>query len=432
MSNKIYFFLWLLLLPLWAVAQPKIAATTHAVTFTFRNDTAKEVKITGSFLPRKTFWTPAGIFGHDGEAEMTKKGGVWTYTSESLPSEMYTYRFIIDEDDDRTALDPLNPDTVRDVADFFNFFIIPGNPGSYYLNENIPHGRLSALWYDSTIPGTPRRRMLVYTPVGYERGGRYPVLYLLHGSGGDETSWSQYGRVCQIFDHLIAQKKIVPMIVVMPNGIADRAAAPGYDPQDKRPVTSKNMESMMGAVERSFVPDIVSYIDSHYRTVADKEHRAIAGLSLGGLQTIATAANNPGVFGYVGLFSAQTTNGLKDNDFKKVQRFAKRMMNLHKNLPFLTKGDLGKKMMGLADDLHNGDITVYDSIDTKLRRQFSAGVDLYYIAVGRDDFVKKLNDDFRRRLDTLSLPYIYHETDGGHSWENWRKYLMDFAPKIFR
>lgn len=427
-----YLFLGLLMLPLVASAQPKIMPTTHTVTFTYRNDTAKEVVITGSFLPRKTFWTPAGIFGHDGEAEMTKKNGVWTYTSASLPSEMYTYRFFIDGDDDRPALDPLNPDTVRDVADFFNFFIIPGNPGSNYFDERIPHGTLTAHWYDSTVPETPRRRLLVYTPSGYEHGGRYPVLYLLHGSGGDETSWSQYGRACQILDHLIAQKRCVPMIVVMPNGIADRAAAPGYDPQDKRPVTSKNVESMMGAVERSFVPDIVNYIDSHYRTLADKDHRAIAGLSLGGLQTLATAANNPGVFGYVGLFSAQTTNGLKDKDFKKVKRFTKRMMNLHKNMPFLTKGGLGKKMMGPADDLHNGDITIYDSIGTKLRRQFAAGVDLYYIAVGRDDFVKKLNDDFRQRLDTLSLPYTYHETDGGHSWENWRKYLMDFVVRIFK
>lgn len=421
--------LMLLMLHTAILAQPKLNDQNHSVSFSYHNDTVDEVVLTGSFLPRKTYKTPAGVFGRDGEVEMKRVGDEWVYATPPLASEMYTYRFLIDG---KPVVDPCNPDTVRDVDEFYNFFIVPGIPGSYYLDEAIPHGTLTAHWYDSSIPSMPRRRLMVYTPAGYQQGGqRYPVLYLLHGSGGDETSWSQYGRAFQILDHLIHEHKCPPMIVVMPNGIADRAAAPGYDRYNGEPASSKNVESMMGAVERAFVPDIVNFVDTHYRTMADSAHRAIAGLSLGGLQTIVTSANNPGVFSYVGLFSAQTTNGMSDRDIRRANRFGKRMDKLQDNLPFLVKRGLGKKVADLAGKLQKGDLTVYDSIDTKLRRQFQCGVRLYYIAVGRDDFVMKLNKDFRHKLDTLGLAYSYHETDGGHSWENWRKYLIDFLPRLF-
>ena len=416
------------MLPVLLPAQPKMNSHSHSVRFTYRNDTVNEVVLTGSFLPRKTYKTPVGVFGRDGEVEMKRIGNEWVYATPPLSSEMYTYQFLVD---DKPILDPCNPDTVRDVDEYYNFFIVPVIPLVLSRRGNSSR-HLTAHWYDSSIPSMPRRRMMVYTPAGYQQSNRrYPVLYLLHGSGGDETSWSQYGRACQILDHLIHEQKCQPMIVVMPNGIANRAAAPGYDNSYDETVTSKNIESMMGAIERAFVPDIVGFVDSHYRTLADSVHRAIAGLSLGGLQTIATSANHPGVFGYVGLFSAQTTNGLSDRDIRRAYSFGRHMDKLQDNLPFLVKRGLGKKMADLAGKLQKGDLTVYDSIDTKLRRQFQCGLRLYYIAVGRDDFVMKLNNDFRHKLDTLGLKYIYHETDGGHSWENWRKYLIDFLPRLF-
>lgn len=157
----------------------------------------------------------------------------------------------------------------------------------------VPHGTVSKVWYPSPTLGMERRRMTVYTPAGYEDSNKqYPVLYLLHGAGGDENAWSELGRAIQIFDNLIAQGKAEPMIVVMPNGNAAQEAVPGEYPNSMYKPSFANPKTMEGSFEKAF-PDIMKYVESHYRTINDKNHRAIAGLSMGGFHSLYISANNP-------------------------------------------------------------------------------------------------------------------------------------------
>lgn len=393
----------------------------NSVTFNVFAPDAEEVKLKGSFAESTIFRikTKAGTFGKDKTYSLKKDGDWWTFTTRPLTSEMYTYKFVIDDED---SLDTLNPDKVRDVDEFFSYFIIDGFPGSMYKAQQVAHGKIEKVWYPSNLNGMKQRRLSVYLPAEYDRnpGKTYPVLYLLHGSGGDENAWPEYGKAQEIMDNMIAQGKAEPMIVVMPNGIVTLDAAPGESPYMDAVPTANNVSSMMGKVEKVFVDEVVRFIEGHYRTRSDKSHRAIAGLSLGGLQTIYISANNPEVFDYVGLFSAQTTNKLDNDVISTVKNVFNKVANL--------KSIFGKDSN--PDGI--GGIDTYQDFDAKLKAQFQANPKLYYIAVGEDDFVKKLNDDYRAKLDAAGYKYVYNETDGSHSWENWRKYLLDFLPKIFK
>lgn len=185
---------------------------------------------------------------------------------------------------------------------------------------------------------------------------------------------------------------------------------------------------MFGKIESTFMKEVVSYVDNHYRTINDKAHRAIAGLSLGGLHTLFISLNNPYSFDYVGLFSAQTTNAMNDKRIGGMQKIGEKWDQLKDKLPFLGGGKVDNTISKLTSE----ELSIYDEIDIKLKYQFKNPPKLYYIAVGRDDFVKKLNDDWREKLDSKHYKYVYNETDGGHTWDNWRKYLVDFLPRLFR
>lgn len=404
----------------------------NSVTFRLYAPNAEEVFIKGSFLEKKfQVRTKAGTFGKTPKARMIKQGSQWVYTSGPLDSEIYTYKFVVDDEE---VNDPQNMNIVRDVDNYYNYFIIKGGIADNYITNNVKHGNVSKVWYPSVIDGMPKRRMTIYTPSGYNAANHlYPVLYLLHGSGGDENAWEEAGRAIQILDNLIGKGGVVPMVVVMPNGIVNLAAAPGCDPNnpDVKP-SAMNAESMLGQFESSFVTDIVSYVESNYNVYKDKSHRAIAGLSLGGLHTLFISANNPDLFDYVGLFSAQTTNTLNDNRITTLSGLANEVEGIASKIPFLGGTKLGEKINKFTGKFNNSNIGVYGNIDEKLKIQFKKGVELYYIAVGRDDFVKKLVDDYRSKLDSSGYSYYYNETDGGHSWENWRKYLVDFLPRLFR
>lgn len=399
-----------------------------SVTFSLYAPDAKKVSLSGTFLPKgRSIKTPAGTFSKEGSIEMTSNNGTWTYTSQPLTSELYTYTFDIDG---KVKPDPKNPDRIRDIADTLSYFIIDGGIADNYVTQKVKHGTIEKVWYPSNIEGMSKRRMTVYLPPSYKTNPHksYPVLYLLHGSGGDEDSWCDAGRAAQILDNLIAQGKCKPMIVVMPNGNVDLAAAPGHDPNnpDIKP-SANNTSSMLGKIESVFVNEVVNYVDKHYRTLANKDNRAIAGLSLGGLQTLFTALNNPKYFDYIGLFSAQTTNALDDGKISGMQRIGEKWQNLKNKIPFFGGGGVDKTISKYTSE----DLSIYDNVDIKLKYLYKAQPKLFYIAVGRDDFVKKLNDDLRERLDSRKYPYVYNETDGGHTWDNWRKYLVDFLPRLF-
>ncbi|MBR5102217.1 MAG: esterase family protein, partial [Muribaculaceae bacterium] len=253
-----------------------------------------------------------------------------------------------------------------------------------------PHGTVSQVWYNSPKLGFTRR-MTVYTPPGYDEVKKsYPVLYLLHGMGGDETAWMEQGRTAQILDNLIAEGKAVPMIVVMPNGNADEQAAPGSAPLGLVAPTFSHKHTMDGTYENSF-SDVRNYVEKHYRVKADNRHRAIAGLSMGGFHSLYISANSPGEYGYVGLFSAAIT---PRNEVKSA---------------------------------------VYDDIVGKLKKQFASNQQLYWIGIGTDDFLYGANVSFRKLLDENGMAgkYIYHESGGGHEWRNWRDYLELFVQLLF-
>ena len=332
---------------------------------------AIKVQITGDFLP-------------SGIADLKEgKNGVWEFTTpEPLPSELYGYSFFVDG---LRTLDPGNIFLSRDVTTITNIFIIGGGQGDLYKVNDVPHGTVSKCWYNSPTLGIDRR-ITIYTPAGYETSGkRYPVLYLLHGMGGDEEAWPTLGRATQILDNLIAQGKAKPMIVVMPNGNAGQKAAPG-EAEMRDEQQSKTME---GSMETSF-PDIVKFVESRYRVQKNKASRAVAGLSMGGFHSLHISKQYPDMFDYVGLFSA----AIMPNP--KVQS------------------------------------PIYEDMDGKLKVQFDKKPKLYWIAIGKTDFLYKSNVEFRQKLDEKGYPYIYRESDGGHIWRNWRIYLSEFVPMLFQ
>lgn len=349
----------------------------NSVTFRLRADAAGHVTVIGD-------WAANG-----GRGEMTRNAdGVWTYTTPVLPSEMYTYRLDVDG---VVNLDPLNPFTRRDVGNVYSVFYIEGGCGDYYQVHDVPHGDVVTTWYHSDSAGADRR-LSVYLPPCYGKEGRkYPVLYLLHGSGGDETAWLDLGHVARIMDNLIARGEAEPMIVVMPNGNFSKQAAPGETPENLafRPVmTNMLTDYKNGAYEMAFA-EIIGFVDNKYSTIPDRQHRAIAGLSMGGFHSLYIALNYPGWFDYVGLFSA-----------------------------------------GLMTDL-NTDREAYRDEDAKLARLSELGYKLFWIGIGKDDFLYEANTDFRKRLDSMGFDYIYHESERGHIWANWRQYLLLFVPQLF-
>lgn len=357
----------------------------RSVTFRLYAPNANKVEVEGDFLLPKAISTPVGSTESPGKVVMKKnKNGVWEYTTPSLSSELYSYTFLADG---LRITDPNNVYQVRDVASISNLFLIDGQPGDTYSVQDVPHGNLSKVWYSSPTMNMTRR-MTVYTPAGYENSTQnYPVLYLLHGAGGDENSWSELGRAAQIMDNLIAQGKAKPMIVVMTNGNTSQKAAPGEAPNSmKKPVLSIS-DMMNGSFEKAFI-DVMNYVESHYRTINDKAHRAIAGLSMGGFHSMHISALYPDCFDYVGLFSA-----------------------------------------AIYSDNQNG---IYANFNANLNRQFQTPPQLYWIGIGRSDFLYEDNTAYRKKLDKLGYHYEYTETGGGHIWRNWRIYLTTFAQRLFQ
>ena len=371
---------------LWGTA-PVVSPEIHdnnTVTFRFKAPKAVRVQLTGDFLPvqkNAKFEAPGIVDLKEGQE------GVWEYTTpEPLKPELYSYSFIVDG---LRMNDPANVYLIRDVSTLTNVFIIGGDRADFYKVNPVPHGTVSRIWYDSPALGL-ERRMTVYTPAGYETSGkRYPVLYLLHGMGGDEEAWISLGRTAQILDNLIAQGKAKPMIVVMPNGNASQEAAPGESSRGMVPPTMQLPKTMEGSYEQAF-PEIVKFIDKNYRTIKSKSGRAIAGLSMGGFHSLHISKQYPDMFNYIGLFSAAI------------------MPNKEVSSP------------------------IYENMEGKLKVQFDKNPALYWIAIGKTDFLYKANEEYRKLLDEKGYKYTYYESDEGHIWKNWRIYLTEFVPMLFR
>ena len=364
------------------------------VTFRYQAPKAVKVEVTGDFLPTEKveveFNGQKMAFDAPGVGVLKEgQNGVWEYTTPfKVAPELYNYTFRVDGN---TVIDPNNMWVNRDVASLTSVLLVPeaGARSDLYAIHAVPHGTVSKVWYHSDKQGFDRR-LTVYTPAGYETSkAKYPVLYVLHGIGGDEDAWVTQGRATQILDNLIARGEAKPMIVVFTNGNISQEAAPLENSTGYTRPTMSLPQTMEGTFETAF-PEIVKFIDSRYRTLAKKQSRAICGLSMGGFHTLNISLNYPDLFNYSGMFSAA---------------------------------------IGVTDPSIS---PMYQDFDQKLAAYFAKKPALLWIGIGRTDFLIQSNNEFRAKLDAAGYPYKYMETDGGHIWRNWRIYLSEFVPLLFK
>ncbi len=290
------------------------------------------------------------------------------------------YRFNIDG---VTVADPTNRDTSESNTTVFSLAYMPGL--DFMELRDVPHGAVAEVTYFSKTLDQ-FRRMHVYTPPGYEKGDQqYPVFYLLHGASDSDDSWSTVGRANLILDNMIAAGEAVPMIVVMPDGHVGR-------------MDRQRRGLQMQEFVEEFAEDIVPTIEKNYRVYSDSAHRAIAGLSMGGAQTLDIALNDLSDYGYVGVFSSGIF-GLR-----------RRGPNAENNAP-------------TWEEQH---------IEVLKDPELKEGLKLLWFSTGRDDFLVETSRASVDLLKKHGFEVVYEETDGGHTWVNWRNYLREFASQLFR
>ncbi len=352
------------------------------------NDTLKSPKVLNDkrvviqiYAPKATEVTVGGDFTSGGKLlSLTKNDqGVWSVVIGPLTPDYYTYTLMVDG---VRTIDPKNPVIKQGISSLENVMAVPGAETAFEENRAVPHGEVREVWYSSNTLGM-MRRMRVYTPPGYEKGNtKYPVFYLLHGGGDDDSGWNTVGRAGFILDNLIAAGKAKPMIVVMPNGSMPMPPSTGMP----NPQAMSNMRALFAD---EFLKEIMPMVEKRYRTLPNPENRALAGLSMGGFQTLDVTLTRPELFNYVGVFSS---------------------------------GFFGPSI---------------DEAETKYAKalsdpNFNKGKKLFWIGIGKDDFVMDANKKTLALLDKHQIKYQYKETAGGHTWINWRQYLNEYVPMLFR
>jgi enterochelin esterase-like enzyme len=359
-----------------ALVSPEVQSNQKA-TFRIYAPKASEVTVGGDWA------------GTSGPAKLEKDDkGVWSVTVGPLAPDFYSYSFSVDG---VKTLDPKNAAVKPGLSSLDNMFFVPGKEADFEANRNVPHGDIRQVWYQSSTLDA-QRRMQVYTPPGYDGSReRYPVLYLLHGGGDEDSGWSTVGRAGFILDNLLADKKAKPMIVVMPNGSLPRPRnLPTVKPGEKpSPEAQAAMAAAQGRFTDELLKDIIPYVEKNYRVLAGAEHRAVAGLSMGGGQTLRVVASHPDQFAYVGVWSAGV--GQNAADFEK------------RNATFLERADEVNKQ-----------------------------VKLFSISVGDKDFTFAGAKSLSEVLTKHQIKNELHVSGGGHTWINWRHYLNEFAPLLFR
>ena len=308
--------------------------------------------------------------------QMTKgEDGVWEVTTDPLVPGFHYYMLNIDG---KRVADP-NTQKFFGSGYWSSGIEIPEAGVDFYLEKKVPHGEIRIEKYDSRLTGA-ERTSYVYLPPQYasEPDRRFPVLYLMHGAGEDETGWSTQGMLRNIMDNLIAAKECVPMIVVMERGTAVLA--------DADPAERPNLFNF-DAFEKAMVEESVPTFDSRFRTLTDRDNRAICGLSLGGFQAYTIGLDHPELFGWIGGFSG---SGRGPNDRRDSEMYPK----------------------SLNDDYH-----------------------LFYISIGTDEPAGMYAGirDLHLALDSLGVNHVYYESPGtGHEWLTWRRSLHQFAPMLFK
>jgi enterochelin esterase-like enzyme len=347
----------------------------HKVTFRIYAPKASEVSVSGDF-------------GAGGKLTKDEKG-VWSITVGPLTPDFYSYTFQVDG---VRTIDPKNAMIKQGIGSLESMFLLPGEETEFEATKDVPHGEVHIAWYRSGTLDVSRS-MRVYTPPGYENGSdTYPVLYLLHGAGDEDSGWSTIGRAGFILDNLLAEKKAVPMIVVMPNGSMPRPAnMPRFEPgTTPTPEARAAMEAAQNRFTDELLKEVIPYVEKHYRVRTGRENRALAGLSMGGGQALRVATTHPDDFAYLGIWSA-AIGGRNSGNFET------------RNESYLKDADHVNKV-----------------------------VKLFSISVGDKDFLLNGSKSLATALEKHGIKHELHISGGGHTWINWRHYLNEFAPKLFR
>lgn len=326
-------------------------------------------------------WISQGL-GTGGKLTKDEQG-VWSITVGPLPADFYSYSFMVDG---VRTLDPKNAMIKQGITSLDNMFLVPGAGATFEDTQNVPHGEIRKVWYNSTTL-SDQRRLHIYFPPGYDNSkAKYPVFYLLHGGGDEDSGWSTIGRAGFILDNLIAAKKAKPMIVVMPNGSLPRPPViPGAPPD---PALNAALQDRF---TNELLKDVVPFVEKNYRVLTGSTNRALAGLSMGGGQTLRVVATNPDQFAYVAVWSAGV-NPQATADFEK------------RNAAFLE---------GSA----------------KVNQQ----IKLFAINCGEKDPLAFTGS--KNLAEVLKKRGIKHDlqiSSGAHTWINWRQYLNEYAQKLFR
>ncbi len=326
--------------------------------------------------------------------DMTKgQDGYWEFTTKPLLPGFHYYAISVDG---FAANDP-GSRVFFAARKEVSGLEIPGPDSDFFAVRDVPHGTVRTQWYFSKTTGETRR-IFVYTPPGYDQGTeRYPVLYLQHGWGEDEAGWSDQGHENFILDNLIAAKKAVPMIIVNENGMTDvhfqppppapRSGVAPNPPRPPRGVSHFFMDERYATVDGVISRDLIPYIDEHLRTIADRDHRALAGLSMGGAQALRIGLNHLDQFAYLGAFS-----------------------------PAIAVTDTSKDYDGVLAN------------PAKINQQLH----LLWIGIGTDDFLLEPVSRSHEVLEKAGIKHVWVNGSGAHVWTVWRKYLADFAPRLFQ
>lgn len=357
------------------VISPEVAADRR-ITFRILAPKAQAVRLTGSDIP-----------GNGQGAEMTKDpNGVWEVTLGPIDPGAYRYTFNVDG---VSVVDPRSSSISESNMNVWSLVYVPGS--DFMDTKDVPHGAVAEVtYYSKSLQRF--RRMHVYTPPSYESGeGKYPIFYLLHGASDCDDSWTSVGRAGFILDNLIAAKKAKPMVVVMPAGHTG--------PFTFRRRTEEASRPRVDEFVQDFLNDIMPYVESHYRVYADQQHHAIAGLSMGGGQTLNIAIPNPGKFAYIGVFSSGIF-GISGG-----------------------RGGAAAPSGPAWEEQHKG---VLDNAEAKKELR------LIWFSTGKEDFLIETSRATVEMLKKHGFDVTYDESPGAHTWINWRNYLNEFAPLLFQ
>jgi enterochelin esterase-like enzyme len=318
------------------------------------------------------------------------ENGIWETTIGPVDPGAYRYTFTVDG---ISVVDPRNPSVSESNNNVWSMVYVPG--AAFMDAAKVPHGAVAAVTYYSTVLGR-FRRMHIYTPPGYElNAAKYPVFYLLHGAGDCDDSWSSVGRAGFVLDNLIAAKKAKPMVIVMPAGHTSTSFNMGG---------RGGVGAMVDDFSQEFMKDIVTYVESNYRVLKDRQNRAIAGLSMGGMQTLNITMTDLGKFAYIGVFSS----------------------GIFGAAPAKTAPGAPAAPAAQGPDFEQQHLAMLDNAALK------KDLKLLWFATGSEDFLLGTTKASVEMLKKHGFSPIYKESPGGHTWINWRNYLNEFAPQLFQ